>query len=226
VQASRESEAAIAEAAELSSNLSSAICSLVEFRLDRAEDLCEVAESCTELLRQVCAIAILACCYMCFMLLAASPVAEHAIQVRGTSLQACTICPGNPEPLQALASIQYEQGDMDAALKTLQGSIGKWWRPVPGPPDAVLSEEQGACLPASPADPEAAKAARREVTKAEGSQADGAESPPATEAEDVPEDMQAGLAQPSYEFRVECCKLLLELDTTVDTVIQVLSSKL
>lgn len=29
------------------------------------------------------------------------------------------------------------------------------------------------------------------------------------------------LVQPSYEFRVECCKLLLELDTGTDTALQV-----
>lgn len=48
-----EASDAQADAAELSSTLSSAICSLVELRISRADDVSEVADSCRELLQQV-----------------------------------------------------------------------------------------------------------------------------------------------------------------------------
>ena len=38
---------------------------------------------------------------------------------------------------------------------------------------------------------------------------------------DEAEDMQQDLAAPSFEFRFECAKLLIELDETTDTAIEV-----
>lgn len=35
------------------------------------------------------------------------------------------------------------------------------------------------------------------------------------------EDMQEDLATPSFEFRFECAKLLIELDETTETAIEV-----
>ncbi len=41
------------------------------------------------------------------------------------------------------------------------------------------------------------------------------------EAGSEEEDMDEGLATPSFEFRFECAKLLIELDETTENAIQV-----
>lgn len=134
-------------------------------------------------------------------------------------MQAAAICPESPEPLQALASIQYEQGDVDAALETLRGSMSKWLQPVGADVIDDLDLDESPAPRGTGAACEAPEAADQPVM------ADA----PGDEGVHVHGNHQEGdttpeLVQPSYEFRVECCKLLLELDTSTETALQVLAS--
>jgi len=45
-------------------------------------------------------------------------------------------------------------------------------------------------------------------------------------AEEEEEDMEEDLATPSFEFRFECAKLLIELDETTESAIHVSSATL
>jgi hypothetical protein len=138
-------------------------------------------------------------------------------------MQAKAIAPDSPEPEQALASLQYELGNSAGALQTLKTSMKKWWRPeamdgkiaLPGNGDRLGSAEETS---------EGLVATRRCDDRAQVLP-EGADAPPGTEAtqdEDAHEAGGDGL--PSYEFRLECCKLLIELDESTDTAIEVRSA--
>lgn len=129
------------------------------------------------------------------------------------TLQATAICPESPEPLQALASIQYEQGNLDAALQTLRDSISKWWHPSAHVIDDLAFRQDEP--PGT-----AGTSCEKEIEQPEDSDTDGGIHVHGNhqEGDNTPE-----LVQPSYEFRVECCKLLLELDTGTETALQVLA---
>lgn len=133
-------------------------------------------------------------------------------------VQAVAICPGNPEPLQALASIQFEQGNLDTALETLRGSISKWWQPAGAHLIDDLDFDEGTSPGAAGIACEQPEAQQEpsmgHVSEGQGIHVHGNDQ----EGDNTPE-----LVQPSYEFRVECCKLLLELDTGTETALQVLS---
>ncbi len=49
--------------------------------------------------------------------------------VSGALNRALAVCPGSPEPLQALASLRYEEGRPEEALHLLQQSMSKWFKP-------------------------------------------------------------------------------------------------
>eukprot|EP00892_Ulva_mutabilis_P010932 jgi/Ulvmu1/8210/UM041_0019.1 len=162
--------------AEISATLSSAMCSLAELRISRADDLAAASSDCISLLEQ-----------------------------------ASQVAPANPEPLQVRASLQYELGDITGALRLLRESMSKWWLP-----QHVGDTEAG----------EGAHASAHPVAgggSAAQSAVHGVHSQQNREA-DPPED--CSLCTPSYEFRVECCKLLLELDDSTEVVLEVLETLL
>lgn len=116
-------------------------------------------------------------------------------------LQAHEIDPDSPEPEQASASLRHELGDVDAALQLLRSSMRKWWRPGPDEQPAADGKsgaengEQG----------KEACASDKNVQDGSGSD-DGSD-----DGEDLP----------SYEFRLEACKLLIELDNSTDVAVEV-----
>lgn len=136
-------------------------------------------------------------------------------------VQATDVAPLSPEPQQVRASLQYELGDTDAALHLLQESMNKWWPQVQhsvefeeagegivqlAAADGVGPQQAAAEAPAGPG-PSAAQDPQRDSCVDDRS---GAE-----------REHGSNAALPSYEFRMECCKLLLELDDSTDTVLQV-----
>ncbi|CAG9464242.1 unnamed protein product [Pedinophyceae sp. YPF-701] len=101
--------------------------------------------------------------------------------------RATQLHPATPEPLQARASIEYELGRTEDALKHLRESMARWYKPRPG---------------------------------------QGAEGGADDLADDLAEWDLDPDAMPSYEFRFECAKLLLELDSETATAISVLEGLL
>lgn len=114
--------------------------------------------------------------------------------------------------MQALASVKYEQGNADAALETLRESISKWLHPgVQILDDLDFADDEA---PVGEDSSGAKVSGEQEQDEAEeggihvhGNHQEG--------------DATPDVVQPSFEFRVECCKLLLELDTATDTALQV-----
>ena len=134
-------------------------------------------------------------------------------------MQAHEIAPGSPEPLQSLASLKYECGDADNALAYLRRSMQSWW-----------SAAQSSKLSDSPGDMQQ-DAAEADIAPSAGAAAGHAEVDALPEngqqdvtggqRHDVDENLIGADVQPSYEFRLECCKLLIELDDSTDLAIQV-----
>lgn len=136
-------------------------------------------------------------------------------------VQATDVAPLSPEPQQVRASLQYELGDTDAALHLLQESMSKWWPKVQRSVDVGGAEDGPAQLAA--ADGVSPQQAAAETCAQPGPSA--AQDPQAslhvTEQAGAERECGSNAELPSYEFRVECCKLLLELDSSTDTVLQV-----
>lgn len=57
--------------------------------------------------------------------------------------QARSVDPHSPEPLQALASLRYEQGAAEEALQLLRQSMALWFKPHGGSEDGSDSEDDG-----------------------------------------------------------------------------------
>lgn len=55
--------------------------------------------------------------------------------------QARGVDPASPEPLQALASLRYEQGAAEEALTLLRQSMALWFKRQPGSGEESDSEE-------------------------------------------------------------------------------------
>ncbi|GBF92334.1 hypothetical protein Rsub_05536 [Raphidocelis subcapitata] len=223
-------------AAELRRQLCSALCSLAEMTMAAAEDPAEVGDEVGSLLERARA-------------------ADAA----------------SPEPLQALASLRYEQGRQDEALSLLRQSLALWFKPEASEEEEEEEDEQeeeetegeeeggggkgggAAGGEVDMADAGAAAAAgkgggrgrgggggggggagggplRKPRTMSEdpGEDASGEEPGSSGEWEDA-EGGSGGEGEeeeddgaPSFEFRFEAAKLLLELDESTETAIQVL----
>lgn len=121
--------------------------------------------------------------------------AGAALCVCGTGAEEClSFCLLSPE--QALASLRVEQGRPDEALAALQQSMALWY--VPHPDSTQGKEAAAAKMPNSGnsgAKQGAAGKQRAVLTTEE---------------------------LPSYEFRLETVKLLLELEDTIETAAEVL----
>ena len=110
-------------------------------------------------------------------------------------VQASEIDPDSPEPEQALASLRHELGDLDEALQLLRSSMHKWWRPDRD--EQPCKEDKDSCQ-------------------------SGGRRPGNNEMQSCDSDAESSDGQlPSYEFRLEACKLLIELDTSTDVAVEV-----
>ncbi|GIL67164.1 hypothetical protein Vafri_20615 [Volvox africanus] len=140
-----------------------------------------------------------------------SVVQEVAEEVDHLLALASAADPSSPEPGQALASLRYEQGRTAEALEALRRSMALWYTPSNKDEDGSEGGDEGVngVGPRGPA----AGAADGDEEMADASAGDGSED------SDEDEDQDEG---PSYEFRLECAKLLLELDETTTTAIDVL----
>ncbi|KAF6265906.1 TPR-like protein [Scenedesmus sp. NREL 46B-D3] len=159
--------------------------------------------------------------------------AEDMAAVAGDSerllQQARSADPGSPEPLQALASLRYEQGSPEEALQLLKQSMKLWFRQQGSSDDEDDDDDDGGD-------------GEEEVPPAEAAAAEFAKlKKPTTMSEDMDEEQQQQQLEgseeddwedededdvPSYEFRFECAKMLLELDDSTETAIQVLEDLL
>ncbi|PSC76490.1 putative assembly chaperone of rpl4 [Micractinium conductrix] len=147
-----------------------------------------------------------------------APVAAECEQLLG---EARELSAASPEPLQALASLRQQQGKDEEALALLRQSLALWFKPSVDSDDEEAEEEEGEeGGKAAGKKPAAAAAA---AAKAEGS---GSEEEEEGEEEMELEDDSDVEELPSYEFRFETAKLLLELDESVDTASQVLEQLL
>ena len=133
----------------------------------------------------------------------------------------------SPEPQQVLASLQYELGDMDGALKLLKQSMSKWWPQVHRSVDMEAADEDQVRIAAPDSN---------SLLQAVGDQCEAQNSAAShdvhanqhaneelTTAHETTAHDCSNTPMPSYEFRVECCKLLLELDDSTATVLEVRS---
>lgn len=117
--------------------------------------------------------------------------------------EAQNLWPESPEPKQALCSLRKNQGKEDEALVLLRESMALWFKPV----ENDSEDDQDAAAPALVRIP----------SKLEGDDEDNEDD----ESEGYEMDLQ-GMDLPSFEFRFETAKLLLELDETTDAAVQVL----
>ncbi|KAG2484624.1 hypothetical protein HYH03_016578 [Edaphochlamys debaryana] len=124
---------------------------------------------------------------------------------------ASTADPNSPEPGQALASLRYEQGRPAEALEALKRSMALWY--TPSAKEGEEEDEEGEGAGGSGRGKKADGDDDEAMEDASGSgSGDGSES--GSEDEDD--------GSPSYEFRIESAKLLLELEDTTSTAIDVL----
>ncbi|KAG2454618.1 hypothetical protein HYH02_000459 [Chlamydomonas schloesseri] len=118
--------------------------------------------------------------------------AEHLLSL------ASTADPDSPEPGQALAALRYQQGRASDALEALRRSMSLWYTPTNK--DEEGEEGEGGMATAKGGQDEAMEDAE----------------------EDSDDDSEEEEDGPSYEFRIESAKLLLELEDTTATAIDVL----
>eukprot|EP00775_Hariotina_reticulata_P004798 gene4798-5048_t len=140
---------------------------------------------------------------------AADEVTEVSTEAESLLQQARAADPESPEPLQALASLRYEQGQAEEALQLLRQSLALWLKPQP--------EFKMLSKPVTLSEEEMEDNDERQQRLQGGCNEDDEDEDWADEDK---EDEENKL--PSYEFRFECAKMLLELEDTTDTAIQVL----
>ncbi|KAL4421299.1 hypothetical protein ABPG75_010590 [Micractinium tetrahymenae] len=150
-------------------------------------------------------------------------VAGVAAEVEALLGEARHLSPASPEPLQSLASLRQQQGKDEEALGLLRQSLALWFKPAPEEPESE-GEEEGAKAKEGEAAKKAAAAEAAEEEEELGSQDSDSEE---GNEEDRMEFEEGSFTElPSYEFRFETAKLLLELDDTVDAASQVLEQLL
>lgn len=122
-------------------------------------------------------------------------VESICLEVESLLTRAAAIDSTNPEPAQVLSSLRIEQGRPEEAFAMLRKSMSLWFHPDSSTsPEAHGSEEDVGMESA-------------EVDLTHGTAARGTE----LEEEQLP----------AYEFRIETVKLLLELDDTTETALEV-----
>lgn len=137
-------------------------------------------------------------------------------EIESTLNEARGLAPNSPEPLQALASLRQQQGKDEDALQVLRQSMALWFKPAP---EESEEEEEGAAEEGKKA---AAGGSGKKAAAAEAEQEDLGSSDSGSEMEFDSDDDEL----PSYEFRFETAKLLLELDESVEAASQVLEGLL
>lgn len=144
---------------------------------------------------------------------AAAPALEEADSLLQ---EARNLWPSSPEPLQALASLRQVQGNNDEAMVLLQESMSKWYRNTEDVEKQDLEDEDSKGGPStmdqmgdSAEDMELSTTANNGIGSSIRSS-----------------DIQEETRLPSYEFRFETAKLLLELDETTSTAVNVLEELL
>ncbi|PRW32682.1 UPF0661 TPR repeat-containing -like [Chlorella sorokiniana] len=136
-------------------------------------------------------------------------------EVESTLNEARGLSPDSPEPLQALASLRQQQGKDEEALQVLRQSMALWFKPAPEESDEEAEEEGGEGKPA------AGGSAKKKKAEAEEEDLGSSDSDDDEMEFDSDDD-----ELPSYEFRFETAKLLLELDESVEAASQVLEGLL
>lgn len=127
-----------------------------------------------------------------------SSVAGVEREVEEVLGEARQLCPKSPEPLQALCSLRCQQDKKEEALQLLKQSMDLWFKPPKSDDEAAGQEAE-----------------EEDIAESEG-ESEGDEEGMDVEGEGGQED------GPSYEFRFETAKLLLELDTDTEAAVQVL----
>ena len=133
--------------------------------------------------------------------------------------EAQSLWPASPEPLQALASLRRVQGNDDEALTLLRSSMSKWHR----------SPETQDRTGQSDLEADASMINGDESDGKHDGMAAGGDAGEVRGIVNLEQQEQGGdgdLQLPSYEFRFETAKLLLELDDTTDSVVSVLEGLL
>ncbi len=175
---------------------------------DDEEDEEEEGDQVEELKNAVCS----ALCAHAEMLMGhAETVESVAEEAEALLRRAQATCSTNPEPGQAMASLRYEQGKPEEALALLKDSMKLWFKPrEEDEEDEEMEDEE---VEEGKKAGKKGKKGRREAVGEEEEEDDDEEGgPDGLFDEDLP----------SYEFRFECAKLLLELDDSTAAAIQVL----
>jgi hypothetical protein len=135
--------------------------------------------------------------------------------------------PASPFRLQDLASLRQQQGKDEEALALLRQSLALWFKPAEDSEEEEEEAEEGTAAGGDKAAAAAAEqqaAADKAAAKAELGAAAEASDDDSEEGSEGGEEMDEDYIEdelPSYEFRFETAKLLLELDDSVDTATQV-----
>ena len=191
----------------LREGLSSALCSLAELLMGNAAEAADEAED------EDGAAATLA----------ASPALEECEKLLG---EARELWPKSPEPLQVLCGLRKLVGKEEEALTLLKQSLELWYRPDMESDEEDEEEqvkEEGEGKQGEEEEPiKEETAAIAEVTKKSGAEAEDEDEGDEIEMDEDEDELDL----PSYEFRYETAKLLLELDETMDVAADILEGLL